>query len=130
MAQERFCHKCGEDISDSYDNMLPYLTGWYCNVCDLLVPEEKDPFEEDYRPRVHNRHAGTAPHDAIYVGRGSPWGNPFRIGKHGNRQQVIERFRREVLSTLDLTRLRGRHLVCFCSPLPCHADILLEHANK
>jgi len=67
----------------------------------------------------------------VYVGRGSPWGNPFKIGVDGGtRQQVIERFEREILPTLDLTRLRGRHLVCFCAPSACHADILLREANK
>lgn len=26
--------------------------------------------------------------------------------------------------------LRGKDLVCWCAPLPCHADILLELANE
>ena len=80
--------------------------------------------------RVHNKHRNTAPANAVYVGRGSPWGNPFRIGRDGSRVDVIERFAREVLPTLDLVPLRGKHLVCFCAPLPCHADILLWAANK
>ena len=25
--------------------------------------------------------------------------------------------------------LRGKHLVCFCAPKPCHADLLLKRAN-
>lgn len=25
----------------------------------------------------------------IYIGRGSVWGNPFKIGIHGNREKVI-----------------------------------------
>ena len=29
----------------------------------------------------------------------------------------------------DITELRGKDLVCWCAPLPCHADILLELAN-
>ena len=80
--------------------------------------------------KVHNKHRNTAPPDAVYVGRGSPWGNPFRVGKDGSRADVIERFVREVLPTLDLAPLRGKHLVCFCAPLPCHADILLTVANQ
>jgi len=28
-----------------------------------------------------------------------------------------------------LPELRGKDLVCWCSPLPCHADVLLELAN-
>lgn len=80
--------------------------------------------------RVHNKHAGTAPPDAVYVGRGSRWGNPFKIGVHGTRDEVIARYEREVLPLVDLRPLRGKHLVCFCAPQRCHADILLREANR
>jgi len=30
----------------------------------------------------------------------------------------------------NLDELRGRDVVCWCAPLPCHADILLELANR
>ena len=29
-----------------------------------------------------------------------------------------------------LAPLRGKDLVCWCSPLPCHADVLLRMANE
>lgn len=82
------------------------------------------------KPAVFNKYHGGAPSDAVYVGRGSPWGNPFRIGPDGNRDQVCDRFEREVLPTLDLSALRGKSLVCFCAPLRCHADALLRAANE
>lgn len=78
-------------------------------------------------PVVYNKRRNDPP-GAIYVGRGSPWGNPFVIGQHGTRAQVIERFRCEILPTLDVSKLRGRDLVCFCKPLACHADLLLAKA--
>jgi len=81
-------------------------------------------------PLVHNRYHNTAPADAIYIGRGSPWGNPFKIGIDGNREAVINKFECEILPKLDLTTLRGKHLVCFCKPARCHGDILLREANK
>jgi hypothetical protein len=81
-------------------------------------------------PQVHNKHHGTAPADAVYIGRGSSWGNPYVIGQHGTRENVIELFRRSVLPSLDLAPLRGKHLVCFCKPQACHGDLLLEAANK
>jgi len=28
----------------------------------------------------------------VYVGRPGPWGNPFRIGVDGYRQEVIEKY--------------------------------------
>lgn len=65
----------------------------------------------------------------MYCGRGSPWGNPFRVGRDGTRDEVIDRFEREVLPGLDLRPLRGRDLVCHCRPLRCHCDSLLRMAN-
>lgn len=75
--------------------------------------------------QVHNKRARTAPKDAIYIGRGSPWGNPFVIGKDGDRDAVCDRFERETLPTLDLEPLRGKHLVCWCKPARCHGDSII-----
>ena len=83
-------------------------------------------------PNVLNKHK-MKPEDwanAVYVGRGSMWGNPYQIGEYGTREEVIELYRKYVLHTLDLEPLRGKDLVCFCAPLPCHADLLLEKANR
>lgn len=80
------------------------------------------------KPKVYNRYHGSPP-DAVYVGRGSPWGNPFRISFAQTREQVIERFRCEVLPKLDVRPLVGKSLVCFCAPKPCHADLLLKAAD-
>jgi hypothetical protein len=80
-------------------------------------------------PKVHNKHHKTAAPDAVYVGRGSPYGNPFVIGQHGTRDQVINRFVAEIIPTLDLKPLKGKDLVCFCKPQRCHGDELLRAAN-
>lgn len=80
-------------------------------------------------PAVLNCRKVGIPEGAIYVGRGSPWGNPFIIGVDGNRDTVIARFRDEILPTLDTSMLRGKNLVCWCAPKRCHADYLLEKAN-
>lgn len=82
------------------------------------------------KPRVWNKYDPKTPGGGVYVGRGSPWGNPFRISFAQTREQVIERFRCEVLPSLDVTPLRGKHLICFCAPKPCHADLLLEAARR
>lgn len=81
-------------------------------------------------PRVHNKFHQSAPVDAVYVGRGSPWGNPYHIDIDGNRDEVIDLFEKNILPKLDLVPLRGKHLVCFCAPRKCHADILLRKANS
>ncbi len=80
--------------------------------------------------KVHNKRAGTAPAGAVYIGRGSPWGNPFVIGKDGDRDEVCDRFEREVLPTLDLEPLRGRDLICWCKPARCHGDSILAALAK
>jgi hypothetical protein len=79
---------------------------------------------------VWNKRHGNAPPNAVYVGRGTPWGNPFVIGRDGDRDAVCDRFEREVLPTLDVSRLSGKHLICWCAPLRCHADALLRAAQK
>lgn len=85
-------------------------------------------------PKVYNRHHKNAPSEAVYIGRGSPYGNPFAIGEHGNRAQVIAKYREYLQSNPELLakvkrELAGKDLVCYCSPAPCHGDILLFEAN-
>ena len=84
---------------------------------------------------VYNKYHGVPPREAVYIGRGSPYGNPFVIGKDGTRNEVIAKYRDYLLSNPDLlsmvkSNLRGEDLVCFCAPRPCHGDILLEIANQ
>lgn len=64
-----------------------------------------------------------------YIGRGSKWGNPFHIGQHGTREEVIALYRNYLLNSpllSHLSELRGKTLGCHCKPLPCHGDILVE----
>lgn len=81
-------------------------------------------------PRVFNKHHGDAPRGAVYCGRGSPYGNPFVVGRDGDRDAVCDRFEREVLPGLDVRALRGKDLLCFCKPARCHCDAILAKANK
>lgn len=79
--------------------------------------------------KVLNKYQDKRTPGSIYVGRGSPWGNPFAIGKDGDRDEVIAKFCTEILPTLDIRPLKGHDLVCCCAPKNCHADALLEKAN-
>jgi len=81
---------------------------------------------EDIARVVHNKHHGSAPPDAVYIGRGSPWGNPFIIGVDGDRDDVCDRFEKVTLPHLDLAPLIGKDLVCYCAPKRCHGDSILE----
>lgn len=83
--------------------------------------------------KVHNKYHGTAPPDAIYIGRGSPWGNPYShkegtkaLYKVRTRTEAIRMFEQNVLPHLDLEPLRGKDLVCFCKPKNCHGDSILR----
>lgn len=90
---------------------------------------------EVLEPKVLNvRDVGKKLKGAIYVGRPSQWGNPYEIGKDGTREAVVEAYRDylEMMLAEDpsfLAPLRGKDLICWCTPEPCHADILLEYAN-
>lgn len=83
--------------------------------------------------KVLNKHRDGVPAGSVYIGRGSKWGNPYRIGVDGDRKAVIAqhaawlRGRHELLRALD--ELCGRDLVCFCAPQACHGDLLLRLAN-
>lgn len=76
----------------------------------------------------------------VYIGRGTPWGNPFPIAKGGvgdTREEVIrkytEYFESELLTDPErkkaLLSLRGYRLACHCKPLACHGDIIANYLN-
>ncbi|MCE5309666.1 MAG: DUF4326 domain-containing protein [Acidobacteriales bacterium] len=75
------------------------------------------------------------PYD-VYIGRPGrgqkgPWGNPFTLGRDGDRAAVLAKYRRWLLSHPELVErarreLKGKTLGCFCKPLACHGDVLAE----
>jgi len=84
-------------------------------------------------PKVLNRHHNPNLLNAIYIGRGTAWGNPYVVGVHGTREEVIKLFEELVLSDPNhlekLLPLRGKDLLCSCAPKRCHGDVLLRLAN-
>lgn len=77
-------------------------------------------------------HCKRADYD-VYIGRGSKWGNPFKIGEHGSRKEVIEKYvewiKTQPLLLAALPELKDKVLGCWCSPQACHGDILVEMAD-
>ena len=90
--------------------------------------------------------------ECVYVGRPTIWGNPFfttrmyvcwiakgtswlvaipnRESRAGGRQ-VTELGKLRAMVLYNLQQLRGKNLACWCQPEDrCHADILLELANR
>jgi hypothetical protein len=77
-------------------------------------------------------HVKRAAYD-VYVDRPSPFGNPFVIGRDGDRTAVILRYRTWLLAQPALVErvrreLAGKMLGCWCAPLPCHGDVLADIA--
>lgn len=78
------------------------------------------------------------PPNTVYVGRPTPWANPYRVSVWGSAEKAVAVFR-EMVTAVDgwsdfradaRRHLRGKNLACWCPPgQPCHADVLLEIAN-
>lgn len=74
--------------------------------------------------------------NAIWIMRPSRWGNPFVLGRDGNRVTVLakhkawlwEEIRAGRIALADLAALDGAALVCCCAPKPCHGETLLAAA--
>jgi hypothetical protein len=109
------------------------------------------------RIQLSRRKGWRLPENTVVVSRPTKWGNPFRVHSDGtgmDAENAVACFRSMVTkeggwipvalpwpcgkvpmawtSIEDVKReLRGKNLACWC-PLdqPCHADVLLELANK
>jgi len=95
--------------------------------------------------RVRNKKRFKGP--GIYVGRPSPLGNPWRMDSNDpdSRAKVIEKYRewflermrersspqrRAVERIVALAKRQDIDLVCWCAPLPCHADVIKEYIES
>lgn len=97
------------------------------------------------------------PESAVYVGRGTRWGNPFVVGQTvvppvesyepravyvRDREHAVKLYRRWITGSANrcadlVPLLGGKDLACWCpvvddqgNPVPCHADVLLELARR
>jgi len=70
----------------------------------------------------------------VYIGRGSVFGNPFKIGIDGNREEVINLYKHYIRTNFKVLKTiynlpKGAILGCYCKPLACHGDIIIELYN-
>lgn len=76
----------------------------------------------------------------VYIGRGTPWGNPYAIG-HGegpDRTEVIEKYKEYFSQKISsdsgfrngILAMRGLRLACFCKPAACHGDVIAEYLDS
>ncbi len=71
----------------------------------------------------------------VYIGRPGKWGNPFHIGRDGNRDSVCDQHEAWVRAQPELVaaikrELKGKILGCHCKPLRCHGDTLAKIAEE
>lgn len=65
-----------------------------------------------------------------YIGRGSIWGNPFKIDANNTREDVIRLYERDIRGRsylIDLIpNLAGLKLGCYCAPQACHGHVIVK----
>lgn len=71
----------------------------------------------------------------VYIGRGSKWGNPFKMKNSSDeeRERVCKEYEKYFWTTNlinDIGELKNKKLGCYCSPKKCHGDFLKELAEK
>lgn len=102
----------------------------YDDKCNHMSCEFCDEYYDNQTGIVNIKNSG---YD-VYIGRGSQFGNPFKIGVHGSRKQVIEKFREYFYSNEELQnevlKLKGKILGCYCKPKSCHGDIYIEFLKE
>ena len=83
---------------------------------------------------VVNKRIHTSTPNDVYIGRPGPWGNPWIIGRDGDRKEVIQKFidhfNQPEFKARTRRELKGKTLVCWCKPFPCHGDWLMEVAES
>ena len=87
----------------------------------------------DYRWRALRAPAA----GAVYVGKPTPWANPYEIHIFGAAGAVLL-FRQKVVRMPEAEReawlaplRKATALMCWCKPDElCHADVLIEYLNR
>ena len=108
-----------------------------------------------HRVQLGRKAGWRMPENTVKVDRTTRWGNPYRIGdtlgaRGDNLVITIETAEQSARLFRDMAacgwlwreehyppkleivaKLRGKNLACWCSlDQPCHADVLLEIANR
>ena len=103
---------------------------------------------QNIRPAFLNLKDWCSDSNNIYIGRkgivfidnkryptyDSIWFNPFKIGKDGNRNEVIQKYEVYIRDRLknglflkdELRLLKNKNLGCWCAPELCHGNVLLK----
>ena len=104
------------------------------------------------RPKYNNLKEWIDDENNYYIGRAgvvfidnkrfpnvsSKFANPYKIGKDGTREDVINKYKTHIKEKLEndillqneLISLKGKNLGCWCHPDKCHGDVLIELINE
>ena len=71
----------------------------------------------------------------VDIGRPSIWGNPYIIGRDGDRATVVAKYKEHFLGSFHLKqlateKLKGKVLGCYCKPEACHGDVIVEFLEE
>jgi|SRR6185295_8750067 len=94
---------------------------------------------------LHQDKYPTSRINCYIVGRPSSLGNPYQIGRDGDRAEVIHKYRhwlpaaykshpivKRIIDRMVTAYSAGKEikLYCYCAPLPCHADVIRDFVIK
>lgn len=89
--------------------------------------------------KLYNRHTIPEGVKAQYIGRGTIWGNKFKVGEEYTQEEAALAYRRHLarcLAARDKNAINAvtsilshEAIVCSCHPRPCHGDCFIEIAD-
>lgn len=93
----------------------------------MLTPEEKP-----RRVQLSRRKGWRMPDNTVKVSRPSPFGNYAGSTRADFEADLADMSNADRTFYMDKVKtLRGKNLACWCAlDKPCHADVLLELANR
>lgn len=75
--------------------------------------------------------------DYVLIDRRTIFGNPFKIGPNCTREEAVERYTGWFCARMGdpgfrvrVEGLRGKRLACWCTPLPCHGDVIIKYLER
>lgn len=106
---------------------------------DAVLKDSWIPDMKPIRIQLKRTKGWRIPANTVKVARPTMWGNPYKVGRDGNQAECVTKYRKMIDGNVWTfpakvhiqQMLKGKNLACFCGPQDeCHADVLLEIANK
>ncbi len=122
-----------ELYTHAYSWMMIEPRGFVAAKLMLLTEDERREVAA-LTPEVINVKTDKSISGVVQIGRPSIYGNPYKIGEAGTRDEVITAYKLHLAVLIDsdeafinaLEELHGKRLGCFCHPEACHGDVLAE----